>query len=84
MGTKKVTHDELRTKLLKIIESESGMPPSEIDPDADFREEAYLDSMQFVAIAAHIEEEFGINLPISVVNVCTLNEFISFLEDRIE
>ena len=84
MVTKKISHDELQQKLLEIIEEESGIPPTEIDADADFREEAYLDSMQFVAIAAHIEEEFNIVLPITVVNVTTLNEFIDFLKDKID
>lgn len=83
MTTKKISHDELRRKVLKIIEAETGIPPTEIDADADFREEAYLDSMQFVAIAARIEEEFKIELPITVVNVTTLNEFISFVKDQI-
>ena len=81
MNIREITHDELRQKLLEIIEAESGIPPAEIDPDADFREEAYLDSMQFIAIAARIEDEFQIELPIAVVKVTTLNEFIDFLSD---
>jgi acyl carrier protein len=81
MSTGETTHDELRQKLLEIIEAESGIPSAEIDADADFREEAYLDSMQFIAIAARIEDEFNIELPITVINVTTLNEFLDFLID---
>jgi acyl carrier protein len=39
-----------------------------------------LDSMQFVSLMARIEVELNIELPISAMEVKTLNEFLAVVE----
>lgn len=69
-----------RAKVLETIEKEAFLNPASIDPDQDLRQQALLDSMQFVAIAARIETAFGIELPITVMEVSTLNQFLDVVD----
>jgi acyl carrier protein len=73
---------DIRGKVLQIIEKETGLASGEIDPDRDFDELVSLDSMQMVSIASRIEKTLDIELPLSVMNVKTLNEFIALLEEN--
>ena len=69
-------HEKTRQKVLGIIRNEIQFDPDQIDPDEDLRQQVLLDSMQFVALAARIETEFNIELPITIMEVSTLNQFL--------
>ena len=74
----------LKDKILGIISRESGMDSAKINPEQNFREHSFLDSMQFVAIAARTEEEFGIELPMEVMQVNTLSQFIELVSNQVK
>lgn len=70
----------MRQKVFEIIENEIGRDPAEIDPEKPIREQISLDSMQFVGLLARIELGLDIELPISAMEVKTLNEFLGVIE----
>ena len=71
--------EDLKKRIFEIVKKQTQIDLSEIDPEKDFREQVSIDSMQFVTIVALLEEEFGIELPISIMEVSTLNEFLSIV-----
>ncbi len=74
---------DLKRRVLDAVAKELGGPVADIDPDKDLREQISLDSMQLVAISARLEEELGIELPISIMEVRTFNEFLSVVQGQI-
>jgi len=67
-------------KINTIIASLTNLSIDELDPQKDLKDQIDLDSMQFVAIAARIEEELKIEIPISIMNVKSLNDFFEELD----
>ena len=78
-----MTQDELRDKLFFVLKKETGIDAATIDPDKDFRMQVNLDSMQFVAIVARLEHELDIEIPIDIMTVDTLNEFLDFVSKSV-
>jgi acyl carrier protein len=72
--------EQLRQKIFSLIQKDINADPSKIDPDKPIREQVGLDSMQFVGVVARIELELNIELPMSVMEVKTLNEFLAVVE----
>jgi acyl carrier protein len=73
----------VKQKVFSIINREAAIDFTTIDPNADFREQVNLDSMQFVAVLARLEKEFGIEIPISAMEATTLNDFLAVIENEI-
>jgi acyl carrier protein len=72
--------DEQKMKIFDILHKEVRLDPASIDPNSDFRDQINIDSMQFVALIARLEKEFDIEVPISAMEVKTLNEFLGALD----
>jgi|GEM_PF-811937 Phosphopantetheine attachment site. len=72
--------EQLKQKIFGLIQKDINADPSTIDPDRPIRDQVGLDSMQFVGVVARIELELGIELPMSVMEVKTLNEFMAVVE----
>lgn len=62
------------------IVAETGIDPVVIDVDRSIREQANLDSMQFVGLVARIEIELATELPVAIMQVSTLREFYAELD----
>jgi acyl carrier protein len=75
---------EIPEKIKDIIAKEARIDLSRLDPDTDIREQANVDSMQFVAIFARLEREFGIELPLKAMGARTLNEFVSAIVEALD
>jgi acyl carrier protein len=75
---------EVQEKLISILENEFTIKPGEIDPDRPIFEQLPLDSMQLVAIAAKIEETFGIELPLTFMEKPTLNHLVELVAIAVE
>lgn len=73
----------VQEQIFTIIEKEIHVDPSHIDANKDLREQISLDSMQFVRIVARLEEAFSIELPISIMEVSTLNEFMAIVHQEL-
>jgi acyl carrier protein len=72
-----------KQKILDLIQKEVSVDPAAINPNQDLREQVLFDSMQFVGIAARIEVAFDIELPITVMEVSTLNQFLEKVDEEL-
>ena len=64
----------------KNSKKNTGIDPESIDHCQPIREQVSLDSMQFIGIVAQIEMELEIELPISVMQVTTYQEFLDTIQ----
>ena len=74
---------KIKQKIFDIIRQETNIDLSEVNFHTNFLNQAFLDSIQFVSITARIEEEFGIELPISIMNISTLDEYLSIVDQQL-
>lgn len=72
-----------KEKIFSIIKQETNIDISNIDPKRDLQEQVSFDSMQFVSITSRVENELKIELPISVMEISTLNEFLDIIEKEL-
>ena len=73
---------KIKKRIFEIIRQETNINLSEVKSHTNFLDQAFLDSIQFVSITARIEEEFGIELPISIMNISTLDEYLSIVNQQ--
>jgi acyl carrier protein len=71
-------------RLFSILRNEFNIKVEELDPDRPVFEQLPLDSMQMVAIAAKIEETFGIELPLTFMEKPTLNHLLELVAEATE
>jgi len=74
---------KIKQKIFDIISQEISINISTLNPQVNFLKQASLDSMQFVSITARIEEVFGIELPISVMEISTLDEYLALIDQQL-
>ena len=70
----------VKEQIFGIIREAVRIDPTALDTDRDIREQVSLDSMQFVMLTAAVEAKLGIELPLEVVEVRTLGEFLRIVE----
>ena len=75
--------EEIRARVIGVVEAETGQNLAGIDPDADLRQQVNLDSMQYVAISVAIENALGIELPIEVMKARTFRQFLRMVEAEV-
>jgi acyl carrier protein len=78
-----MTHDEIQERVVTIIKQETKHDLSKVNPAQDLRTQVNLDSMQMVEIYAAIVEEFGIQVPISIVGALTLDGIVGALKNEL-
>lgn len=77
------THTATLEKLKEVIGTVTNAPVGDINPEGDIRSQLNLDSMQFVQLFTALELEFGVELPLSIMNVSKVSDFIEILESTI-
>lgn len=77
METKKETAE----RLMSVLESITGNRVTKLEMQADVRSQLGLSSMQFVQLFAALEMEFEVELPLSIMNVRNVGDFVSIIED---
>lgn len=75
---------EIRQRIEAIVERELQQDLSSVPLDKDLRQHISLDSMQFVEVYAAIVEEFGIEVPASIVRATTMRQMIEALKGELE
>lgn len=78
-----MSSDEVLTTVIRVVEAETGQSLSDLDPNADLREQVNLDSMQYVAISVAIENALGIELPIEIMRARTFNGFMDMVRAEV-
>ena len=67
-------------RIKKVVEKVSGKVIPDIELDKELRPQLELDSIQLVELISALEEEFKIELPISVMHVKTGKEFLAYFD----
>ncbi len=78
-----MSSEEIRARVIRVVQTETGLNVAGIDPDADLRQQVNLDSMQYVAISVAIENALGIELPIEVLKARTFNQFLRLVNSEV-
>jgi acyl carrier protein len=73
-----------KQKIFDVIKKEINADPATIDPTKPIRDQVSLDSMQFVGLVARLEIELDIELPMTIMEVKTLNEFFDIVDGELE
>lgn len=70
--------------LAAITKVAPDVDPSTLPSDVDFREEADLDSMDFIGILTAVHEATGIEVPeIDYPRITTVDDFADYLSARV-
>jgi len=76
-------NDNINLKIFNIIEKSTGISISSLNPSVDFKEQIDLDSIELVRLAKSIEDEFNIELPLSMIGVNTIDGFVNIIKNEI-
>ena len=57
------TEQEILAGLAHIINEETGLDQSEVEPDKSFTEDLDIDSLSMMTIVVNAEEKFGVRIP---------------------
>jgi acyl carrier protein len=72
---------DIKEKLVLAINRDFNIDLSTIDPARSIFEQIAVDSMLLVAIAAKVEQEFDIELPLTIMEKPTLNNLIALIAE---
>jgi acyl carrier protein len=75
---------ESQMRVYKILKKVTGRDYNTIDLNEDLSSQLTLDSIQIVELFASLEEEFNIELPLSMMTVRSGNAFFSALEEQLK
>jgi acyl carrier protein len=73
-----------RNRLIQAISEELSFDILTLDPERDIEEQVSLDSMQLVGVASKIERLLDIELPLSVMESRTLNDFFAIIDKELQ
>lgn len=75
----------ITSRVYSIISEQLGIAEDEITPDSSFVEDLGADSLDIVEVVMAIEEEYGVELPDSVVEEMeTVKNLTDFVEHRVQ
>ena len=74
-----------QTILDAIVKIAPDVDPDTLPPDIDFREEAELDSMDFLGVLTAVQEATGLEVPESDYSeIVTIDRFTEYLAARLQ
>lgn len=76
METKTSTID----RIALVLETITGTAVATLDMKGDVRSQLALSSMQFVQLFTALEMEFEVELPLSIMNVRTVSDFVAIID----
>ena len=74
----------VKERVFEIIQKTVYIDPATLDADREIRDQVSLDSMQYVTLTAVVEKELDIELPISVMQARTINDFLRVIDEVLE
>lgn len=78
-------NDIIRSKITTIIKQNfSSLNLPELNENESFLEKIEMDSIQIIALISQLESELEIEIPLSVLEAETLNQFLSIIEQQIK
>ncbi len=76
METKTSTIERIES----VLEAITGTTVGTLDMNGDVRSQLALNSMQFVQLFTALEMEFEVELPLSIMNVRTVGDFVTIID----
>ena len=78
-----VNSDAIKSRLGNILLSEFQIDFTGIDPDISVFDALAIDSITLVGIATRVEREFDIEIPLSLIENPTINNFIASISNEL-
>lgn len=75
---------EIKNKVQNILEETTGIKIKNFDLNREIQSQIKLDSIKIVELFSALENEFKIELPLTMMNVKNAKEFLDFLEIELE
>jgi acyl carrier protein len=75
--------DNTRVRVYRVLEKVTGRKIDHVNLEQDLKSQLELDSIQIVELFALLENEFGIELPLSMLTVRTGTSFLKILDDQL-
>lgn len=72
-----------KEKIFSILQNTTGVDPLSLQWEKPIRDQIDLDSMQFMAIVSKLENDLGIELPLSVMEAETMSQFMDELDKEL-
>lgn len=70
-------------KIQNMLSEQLGISPSLITPDASFKDDLSLDSLDLYELVMALEDEYNIEIPIEeLADVTTVGDVIEFLKEK--
>ena len=76
METKTSTIERIES----VLEAITGTTVGTLDMNGDVQSQLALNSMQFVQLFTALEMEFEVELPLSIMNVRTVGDFVTIID----
>ena len=73
-------NSNLKNILQKNIEKITGSKIKNFNPEGNINSQIRIDSVQIIELFSVLENEFAVELPLSMMNVKSAKEFIELLE----
>ena len=75
-----LTDDQILGRLAEIINEETGLPASDVQPDKTFTDDLDIDSLSMMTIVVNAEEAFDVRIPDDQVkNLKTVGDAVAFI-----
>lgn len=75
--------NETKVRVFKVMKKVTGREFNSIDLNGDLKNQLTLDSIQIVELFAGLEQEFNIELPLSMMTVRSGNAFFGLLDEEL-
>jgi len=72
-----------KTRVFKVLKKVTGKDYDIVDLEKDIEAQVHLDSIQFVEFYAALEQEFNIELPLSMMTVKNRLAFFRLLDEHL-
>jgi acyl carrier protein len=75
-----LSEQEILEGLAEIVNEETGLPTSDVQPDKSFTDDLDIDSLSMMTIVVNAEEKFGTRIPDDdVKNLRTVGDAVSYI-----
>jgi acyl carrier protein len=75
------SEQEILSGLAEIVNEETGIPASDVQPDKSFTDDLDIDSLSMMTIVVNAEDKFGVKIPDDEVkNLKTVGDAVAYIQ----
>lgn len=76
-----MSDQEILEGLAAIVNEETGLPSSDVQPDKSFTDDLDIDSLSMMTIVVNAEEKFGVRIPDDdVKGLSTVGDAVNYIQ----